>query len=408
MGMLGVVLYAAQELGSNGLFAFLAVVSTGCLLGGASACVGGTLGFLFGIPRTLQQEGPGIGTSSNGNAPTDGVAGARRIDYLANTNLEQISDWLTKILVGIGLTQIPQLRENMGALTKFAAVGLGSGVSSQLFAFALISYSTVIGFLFGYLWARLFLVGALRLADQAAIGALVSQVKRVTERTETTERKLEELANQTSLDAEALSLAYRQLNPSAELQAPTQDALDKALAAASRPIRVQIFNQASQLRSESWRNQSTKAAMERTIAIFRALILSDTENKFHRNHAQLGYALKDSGTPDWLEAEKELSRAIEIRGPWWDEGWLFYEFNRAICRIMLDPNFNRHSRSGNDERRAILEDLQAAANVEQLRKLAVRDPVIAKWTALNNVTEKSLRENTAAQKRRALRSASGL
>ncbi len=30
---------------------------------------------------------------------------SNKVNYRSNTNLEQISDWLTKILVGVGLTQ---------------------------------------------------------------------------------------------------------------------------------------------------------------------------------------------------------------------------------------------------------------------------------------------------------------
>ena len=53
--------------------------------------------------------------------------------------------------------------------------------------------------------------------------------------------------------------------------------------------------------------------MERTIPIFRALITSDTEKRYHANFAQLGFALKDQRKPAWSEAEEALSRAIAIR-----------------------------------------------------------------------------------------------
>ena len=53
-GLLSVPVYALH-LGDKATF--LAVTSVGCLLAGAAAFIGGVLGFLFGIPRTLQQEG---------------------------------------------------------------------------------------------------------------------------------------------------------------------------------------------------------------------------------------------------------------------------------------------------------------------------------------------------------------
>jgi hypothetical protein len=104
--------------------------------------------------------------------------------------------------------------------------------------------------------------------------------------------------------------------------------LDSAIASASQPVRVQIFNQAWQLRSENWRDDKTKPKVELTIPIFRALIHSDTQKEYHRNHAQLGYALKDKPRPDWAEAEKELTTAIEMRGPW--QAWLALLANRAV------------------------------------------------------------------------------
>jgi tetratricopeptide (TPR) repeat protein len=61
--------------------------------------VGGLLGFIFGIPRSLTGDQPATGPGP-GNA-TDAAAHSR-----PNTNLEQISDWLTKILVGAGLTTL--------------------------------------------------------------------------------------------------------------------------------------------------------------------------------------------------------------------------------------------------------------------------------------------------------------
>lgn len=145
VGILGVVVYAAHAGGKEG---FLAIVSVGVLLAGASTFVGGALGFLFGIPRTLQQEGGSPSAEAN---PEGTKAGGptRRIDYRVNTNLEQISDWLTKILVGVSLTQISEIRDGLVSLTAFAAQGLGPQSQGQVFAFALLSYSAVLGFLFG-------------------------------------------------------------------------------------------------------------------------------------------------------------------------------------------------------------------------------------------------------------------
>jgi hypothetical protein len=384
-GFLCALVFAARSKAEQG---FLSVASVSLLLAGASTFVGGLLGFLFGIPRTLQQEGASAPVDANA-AAASGPA-TPRIEYRMNTNLEQISDWLTKILVGVGLTQITAIRDVVGSLVGFAAQGLGPQPQSQVFAFGLFSYFTVLGFLFGYLWTRLVFTGALRAADQVAIGALVEQVQRVAEKVDTTGRKMDELKKQSELDSAALNLAYRQLNPEPNLKAVSQEQLDDAIAAASTPVKVQVFYQAWQLRRDSWADPKTKPKVELTIPLFRALIRSDKENAFHRNHAQLGYALKDKPQPDWADAEKELTTAIEIRGSWQEHGWLFYELNRAQCRIMGDPAFPQNLPSDRVRREQIIDDLRNAFQAPDLRPILRNDPVCKKWIDLNNV-DKELR-----------------
>src|SRR5438552_685547 len=66
----------------------------------ALACfaVGVVTGFLFGIPRVLQ--GTDSGAEATAHTP---------YQQRVNTNLEQISDWLTKIIVGLGLVQLTKV-----------------------------------------------------------------------------------------------------------------------------------------------------------------------------------------------------------------------------------------------------------------------------------------------------------
>ncbi len=307
VGIVSVIIYAIQAGGKEN---FLGIASIGVLIAGGAAFAGGALGFLFGIPRTLQ----GDDANRKGEVPTNSAAKDRQIEYQANTNLEQISDWLTKILVGVGLTQVSQIGNSLKNLTKFFAKGLGNQDQAQVFALAILLYSIVLGFFFGYLWTRLYLAGALRAADQASIGSLTAEVKKVTEKAELNERKLDLFKLQSQHDADALNLVYLQLNPSNDPPKVTQEELDTAVSKASKSIKIQIFNKAWEVRSTNWRDKKTKAIMELSIPVFKALISSDTENLYHANHAQLGYALKDKLNPDWVEAERELTRAIQIRG----------------------------------------------------------------------------------------------
>jgi len=155
MGLLGILLYSFQ---SRNLGEFFSVISTGIMIAGASLLAGGLTGFLFGIPRTLQGA-PAKPEGSQGEIEGEEVA------YRANTNLEQISDWLTKILVGVGLTQIGAIPETLQKIAGYLAPGLGNFASSPMFAIAILIYFLICGFLLVYLWTRLYLAGAFRRAD---------------------------------------------------------------------------------------------------------------------------------------------------------------------------------------------------------------------------------------------------
>jgi tetratricopeptide (TPR) repeat protein len=136
------------------------------------ACLscGGFVGFLFGIPRVLQQDvspARAATTQQGGSAgtPTD-IAGNYTIRV--NTNLEQISDWLTKIIVGITLIQLQKVPENLNRAATFIAYSF-SGPSDKFFAGAVIIFFSIGGFLGGYLFTRLFLTGAFYRADQPGL-----------------------------------------------------------------------------------------------------------------------------------------------------------------------------------------------------------------------------------------------
>lgn len=147
IGVIPMAVYSWALVGNAGP----AVFSLALLLGLAALLGGGLIGFLFGVPRKLQETRPA------GDPGTPGYAG--------NTNLEQISDWLTKILVGVGLTQILQVPGQLQRLAAFLAPALGDQPSSQVFALGLLGYFSVGGFLIGYLSTRLLLTRAFEQAD---------------------------------------------------------------------------------------------------------------------------------------------------------------------------------------------------------------------------------------------------
>src|SRR5690242_13820196 len=120
MILVGILSIAAYAFSIRSDSNSLAVVSLGVLLAGGCLLLGALVGFLFGIPRSLLHEG--------GAANGDNEQAAGR--YRPNTNLEQISDWLTKILVGVGLTQMGEIPNYLRDGASYLASALGGKPSS--------------------------------------------------------------------------------------------------------------------------------------------------------------------------------------------------------------------------------------------------------------------------------------
>lgn len=326
------------------------------LVGSGAFAAGGLLGFLFGIPRAL--AGPEGGH--------DGDAG--RSSYSPNTNLEQISDWLTKILVGVGLVQFATLARHAGDLVEFLGPALGGGAAAETFAAAILVIFSICGFFAVYLITRIYLPSAFASADRLMV---MSVVRHEIAQARETER------DQQESDVAALTLAGRQLDPEPGAPAITQEELDAAIASASPLVKTQIFSRARDQRRQA--GPTNKASIGRTIPVFRALIAAEGERKFHRNRAQLAYALKDKTNPspaELSEAVAALSEAIEIRDGAGDRGFLLYEFNRALARIA------QHGSNPPDDVRASIEaDLKAAALSPYLGREIAQNAAIVQFRA---------------------------
>jgi tetratricopeptide (TPR) repeat protein len=145
---------------------------TGAVTAMASAAVGGLFGLLFGVPRALAgppnstntQPATRASTVASTSSPQNAFAGG----YSANTNLEQVSDWLTKLLLGAGLTQLGRVPDGLRNLGSYLGTGLGGGSGASSFAVVLVIYSLLIGFFLAFLAARLKLGAAFMEADHLA------------------------------------------------------------------------------------------------------------------------------------------------------------------------------------------------------------------------------------------------
>ena len=87
---------------------------TAFLLFTAAAAVGSAFGFLFGLPRARLTDQ----LATTGSAHPDSRTPSSH--YLANSNLIKVSDWLTTIVIGLGLVNlgnaVPALRTLASAL----------------------------------------------------------------------------------------------------------------------------------------------------------------------------------------------------------------------------------------------------------------------------------------------------
>ena len=102
----------------------------------ACLATGGFVGFLFGIPKVAQPDAsgstsPGLPAGSPFTGPSPNAAAGYRL--LVNTNLTDISDWLTKIIVGLTLIELQKIPQNLNSASLFIADSLG-GMEEKSFA----------------------------------------------------------------------------------------------------------------------------------------------------------------------------------------------------------------------------------------------------------------------------------
>jgi len=392
------------------------------VVGGAAGASGGLLGFLFGIPKTLQSDAPAQDGSTR---------------YLGNTNLEQISDWLTKILVGISLVQIGRAIPALSRLGDSLRPILGGQPSSAGFGLALCIYAAIVAFVVIYLWTRINLRREMGIADQSVVQAVRAEVAsavqpvvqdKVDEAVRTSvapvlqsqvdtavgekvdaairdtvqpavQQKVDAAVDeQSGKDSMVLALVDRQLTGS---NPPTSDELVNALTQGSQLALTQAFQRAEWQRKAIWNSAAEldQAALERTVPIFRALTVVDRDQKFHRTFGSLGFALKDIAQPDYGGARDALSQAIAIRDKQDIGNFKLYEWNRAVCGMMLDDDYENGRPTSDETRQTIVANLKAAAGLPDQMFEVPGDGIVdrsraalARWLELNQATLVELRQ----------------
>jgi hypothetical protein len=158
IGVFFILVYAVRS------GAFASVLGVGILAAGAFLLAGFLMGFIFAIPRigAAPAHPQGSGSDSGQGDSASALKDPAKSRVSPNSNLVEISDWLTKIIVGVGLVQLNKIPGKLGALVSYLASGLRKCdsaaclQSSQALALAIIIFYSAAGFLIGYLWARLY------------------------------------------------------------------------------------------------------------------------------------------------------------------------------------------------------------------------------------------------------------
>lgn len=125
-------LAAAARDGGAGVTAFVLFV--------AACAVGAVLGFLFGLPRSRVADLSTTQTSTF---------------YLTNSNLIKVSDWLTTIVIGLGLVNLGKVVPALRSLGHALHQPLGGRAYSGAIGISTLIVGVLAGFLLCYLWTSI-------------------------------------------------------------------------------------------------------------------------------------------------------------------------------------------------------------------------------------------------------------
>lgn len=190
IGLVGIILYSGSA--KEAPFA----LPVGTMLASAASLSGGLLGFVFAIPRL-----------SDGKSDTS--------TFTANSNLVQVSDWLTKILVGVSLIQFRQILTEVENFVSYVRPAFGNTAAAGPFTITLLLYFSIGGFIVAYMATQIYARELFQGSDVAASDA--AQVRH---------------------DQVALQLTADQLTGKPNVQ---PDQVKGAIAAASPAAQLRVF-----------------------------------------------------------------------------------------------------------------------------------------------------------------------
>ncbi len=131
------------------------LASLGCTI------TGGFFGFLFGMPRAF--AAPNSQAKLDGEDAETSGASANNVGQWANNNLLEVSDWLTKIVVGLTLVNLAKLLDKIGKWGE--TLGLAAGL--EIKAAAVVGISIILS-AFGYGFIGTYILTRTRLSKLLA------------------------------------------------------------------------------------------------------------------------------------------------------------------------------------------------------------------------------------------------
>lgn len=197
--ILWAIAVSGQKIGQGEqTYTFKEVYSIAMLCSGAASFAGGLIGFLFGIPqsnpvvrrsettanRVQRAEGEATGKDAGQGRELTQSASVEQVTAVTgtetavagprgssgsglhrNTNLESISDALTKGLLAIGASQLYRIDGWVRSIAPMLGESFGPGSGGQVIALSVLTYGVIEGFLFGYLATRIYLTGVFERSD---------------------------------------------------------------------------------------------------------------------------------------------------------------------------------------------------------------------------------------------------
>jgi len=112
------------------------------------------------------------------------------------SRLENISDWLTKILVGVGLTEYREIIDHLQKLITYLSKGFEHSPAPEATVTGVITLFGIIGFLLGWLSTRLHLGRSMAEADYASMSKKVDDL--ASKQTKIEESMTKQIADLTS------------------------------------------------------------------------------------------------------------------------------------------------------------------------------------------------------------------